>query len=107
MVFSFGTSFNRLFGGCLLHAVFELLVHTTLKDPLSKPDSAVCVKITRPKQVSSPARGNVVLTEKTLGKLLDFRADVVKHSRLADMQDYHFGVYDIDDGALTSLAGLV
>jgi len=32
---------------------------------------------------------------------------VVKHSRLADMQDYHFGVYDIDDGALTSLAGLV
>ena len=47
-----------------------------------------------------------MLTEKTLGKLLDFRADVVKHSRLADMQDYHFDVYDIDDGALTYLARL-
>jgi len=48
-----------------------------------------------------------VITEKTLGELLEFRVDAVKHSRLADMQDYHFGVYDIDDGALTSLAGLV
>jgi hypothetical protein len=48
-----------------------------------------------------------VLTEKTLGELLESRVDVVKHSRLADTQDYHFGVYDIDDGALASLAGLV
>lgn len=59
-----------------------------------------------PKQVSVPARGNFVLTEKNLGELLEFRVDVVKHSRLADMQDYHFDVYDIDDGALIYLARL-
>jgi hypothetical protein len=64
------------------------------------------VRKTYPKQVSSPARGNLYLQKKTLGELLEFRVDVVKHSRLADMQDYHFDVYDIDDGALTYLARL-